>query len=126
MRVPIDDLIHNDKITMNFFRRRKNLELNPDNPTYKVSYLGNIATGSARPQRQSFHGVDEVLKALNRLWAAHLMRSNRIGMQLTVCNDGLKVMTDQYGLVEYWAHRITFCGVHFPRFSISLCLDLPA
>merc|ERR1712156_196956 len=30
-------------------------------------------------------------------------------MKVTVCASGLKAVTKEHGLTEYWAHRITFC-----------------
>ncbi|KAK7870209.1 hypothetical protein R5R35_012756 [Gryllus longicercus] len=38
-------------------------------------------------------------------------------MKLTVCNAGLKAVTKEHGLTEYWSHRITYCAApsSFPR-----------
>ncbi|KAJ8979523.1 hypothetical protein NQ317_004127 [Molorchus minor] len=82
----------------------------PD-PTYRVSYLGNVVTGWAK-------GEGCVEKPLATLWRNYTQSSRPdVRMQLTVCAGGLKATTKDHGLTEYWAHRLTTCAApsQFPR-----------
>lgn len=59
--------------------------------------------------------------ALATLWSNyHTNIKQDINMTLTVCNSGLKAMTKEYGLMEYWANRITYCTVH-PQYPRVFC-----
>lgn len=37
--------------------------------------------------------------------------------QVTICGAGLRAVTREHGLTEYWAHRVTYCAAHpaYPR-----------
>lgn len=80
-------------------------------PTYKVVYLGNVLTGWAK-------GDGCVDKPLATLWRNYC-QSNRqdISMKVTICGAGLRAVTREHGLTEYWAHRVTYCAAHpaYPR-----------
>lgn len=120
---------------MKFWQKRKKLEISDTDHVYKVVYLGNVATNWAK-------GESTLEKPLTTLWknycnnyanfyaknssqaaidgkkaAAAKFQSKQILMKLTICNQGLKALTREFGLTEYWANRITFCGTssHFPR-----------
>merc|ERR1712226_1718175 len=43
-----------------------------------------------------------------------------IMMKGTVCASGLKAVTKEHGLTEYWAHRVTFCQAE-PSYPKVFC-----
>ncbi|KAK3864989.1 hypothetical protein Pcinc_029362, partial [Petrolisthes cinctipes] len=57
-------------------------------------------------------------KPLATLWRNYC-QSNRqdIAMKVTICGGGLRAVTREHGLTEYWAHRVTYCLAHpaYPR-----------
>ncbi|KAH1001967.1 hypothetical protein HUJ04_005919 [Dendroctonus ponderosae] len=80
-------------------------------PTYHVAYLGNVVTGWAK-------GEGCIEKPLATLWRNYIQSSRPdVNMHLTVCGGGLKAVTKNHGLTEYWAHRLTTCAspAEFPR-----------
>ncbi|XP_066260590.1 uncharacterized protein [Euwallacea similis] len=80
-------------------------------PTYHVAYLGNVVTGWAK-------GDGCIEKPLATLWRNYIQSSRPdVSMQLTVSGGGLKAVTKNHGLTEYWAHRLTTCAApaEFPR-----------
>lgn len=79
--------------------------------TYFVAYLGNVVTGWAK-------GDGCIEKPLTTLWRNYTQSSRPdVNMQLTVSGGGLKAVTKNHGLTEYWAHRLTTCAApnDFPR-----------
>lgn len=73
--------------------------------SHKVTYLGNVLTAWAK-------GDPSVNRALDTLWTNYTNKKcngNEIQMRLTICNQGLKAQTKQFGLTEYWANRVTYC-----------------
>ena len=49
-------------------------------------------------------------KPLATLWKNYTSTEKpNILMKVTVCASGLKAVTKEHGLTEYWANRITFC-----------------
>jgi len=49
-------------------------------------------------------------KPLATLWKNYTgTEKPNILMKVTVCASGLKAVTKEHGLTEYWANRITFC-----------------
>lgn len=93
-------------------RRSQTLTITEYDPTYKVVYLGNVLTPWAG---KSDGCVD---KPLTTLWKNYAATSKPdIQMKLTVCNSGLKAVTKEHGLTEYWANRVTYCTGHaqYPR-----------
>lgn len=122
---------------MKFWQKRKKLEISDTDQVYKVIYLGNVVTNWAK-------GESTLEKPLTTLWKNYCnnyanfyaknvsigngdinnrksnqnkFQSKQILMKLTICNQGLKALTREFGLTEYWANRITFCGQsnNFPR-----------
>ncbi|KAK8753073.1 hypothetical protein OTU49_002376 [Cherax quadricarinatus] len=91
--------------------RKKSVTITEYDPTYKVVYLGNVLTGWAK-------GEGCVDKPLATLWRNYY-QSNRqdIAMKVTICGAGLRAVTREHGLTEYWAHRVTYCVAHpaYPR-----------
>ncbi|XP_064105356.1 protein FAM43A-like [Macrobrachium nipponense] len=91
--------------------RKKSVTITEYDPTYKVVYLGNVLTGWAK-------GDGCVDKPLATLWRNYC-QSNRqdISMKVTICGAGLRAVTHEHGLTEYWAHRVTYCAAHpaYPR-----------
>ncbi|CAH1128390.1 unnamed protein product [Ceutorhynchus assimilis] len=80
-------------------------------PTYHVAYLGNVITGWAK-------GDGCIEKPLATLWRNYIQSSRPdVNMHLTVSGGGLKAVTKNHGLTEYWAHRLTTCAApeEFPR-----------
>lgn len=122
---------------MKFWQKRKKLEISESEQVYKVIYLGNVVTSWAK-------GESTLEKPLTTLWKNYCnnyasfyakngnnpneqnqskssttkqFQAKQILMKLTICNQGLKALTREFGLTEYWANRITFCGQNsnFPR-----------
>lgn len=85
----------------NKFWNKKSVTITEYDPTYKVVYLGNVLTPWAK-------GEGCVDKPLATLWKNYCTNVKQdIHMKLTVCNSGLKAVTKEHGLTEYWASRIT-------------------
>ncbi len=60
-------------------------------------------------------------KPLNTLWRNHIGSDKpHIVMKLTISAQGLKAVTKEHGLTEYWAHRITFCAAD-PNYPKVFC-----
>lgn len=59
-----------------------------------------------------------VEKPLSTLWKNYTGSSKPdVPMKVTVTQAGLKAVTKEHGLTEYWSHRITYCAApaSFPR-----------
>jgi hypothetical protein len=57
-------------------------------------------------------------KPLSTLWRNHIGSDKPdIVMKVTVVSSGLRAITKEHGLTEYWANRITYCTAHpsYPR-----------
>lgn len=68
-----------------------------------------------------FPGDGCVDKPLATLWKNHMSTDKpNIMMKVTVCASGLKAVTKEHGLTEYWAHRITFCQAE-PSYPKVFC-----
>lgn len=94
--------------------KKKKVSLTDYDPVYKVIYLGNVLTPWAK-------GDGCVDKPLSTLWNNY--RSNvkhEILMKITICASGIKAITREHGLTEYWANRITFCYAH-PSYPKVFC-----
>ena len=66
----------------------------------------------------SVSGDGCVDKPLSTLWRNHISSEKPdILMKMTVVGSGLRAVTKEHGLTEYWANRITFCAAHpsYPR-----------
>ncbi|KAI1278381.1 Protein FAM43A [Halotydeus destructor] len=88
------------------FWKKSSLTINDYDPVYKVIYLGNVLTPWAK-------GDACAEKPLATLWKNYLNNTKRqVYMSLTICNSGLKALTREHGLTEYWASRITFALAH--------------
>ncbi|XP_045581002.1 protein FAM43A [Procambarus clarkii] len=91
--------------------RKKSVTITEYDPTYKVVYLGNVLTGWAK-------GEGCVDKPLATLWRNYCQSTRQdIAMKVTICGAGLRAVTREHGLTEYWAHRVTYCVAHpaYPR-----------
>lgn len=91
--------------------KKRSVNLTDYDPVYKVIYLGNVLTPWAK-------GQESVEKPLATLWKNYCLNvKHEIIMKLTICNSGLKAITREHGLTEYWSNRITFCTTHakYPR-----------
>ena len=65
-----------------------------------------------------FPGDGCVDKPLSTLWRNHISSDKPdIVMKMTVVGSGLRAVTKEHGLTEYWANRITYCTAHpsYPR-----------
>ncbi|XP_054711305.1 protein FAM43A-like [Uloborus diversus] len=83
---------------------KRSVTITEYDPTYKVTYLGNVITQWAK-------GDGCVDKPLATLWKNYCANvKHDITMKLTVSNSGLKATTKEHGLTEYWANRITYCS----------------
>ena len=57
-----------------------------------------------------FTGDSCTEKPLNTLWKNYTSNSKPdVQMKLIVTQSGLKAITKEHGLTEYWSHRITYC-----------------
>lgn len=57
-----------------------------------------------------FLGESCTEKPLNTLWKNYTSSSKPdVQMKLIVTQSGLKAITKEHGLTEYWSHRITYC-----------------
>jgi len=84
-------------------KKSSSAKLTEVDPSYRAIYLGNVLTGWAK-------GDGCVDKPLATLWKNHLgTEKPNIIMKVTVCPSGLKAVTKEHGLTEYWANRITYC-----------------
>lgn len=96
-------------------RRSQTLTITEYDPMYKVVYLGNVLTMWAG---KSDGCVD---KPLATLWKNYCSTSKPgTQMRLSLCNSGLKGLTKEHGLTEYWSNRITFCTGH-PQYPRVFC-----
>lgn len=84
--------------------KRDSADITPVDPTYKVVYLGNVVTTWAK-------GEGCLERPSSALWRNHCQGRGSIKMALTVSPSGLKAHTREHGLTEYWANRLTWCGV---------------
>lgn len=84
--------------------KRDSAEITPVDPTHKVIYLGNVVTTWAK-------GDGCLERPSSALWRNHCQGRGSIKMALTVSPSGLKAQTREHGLTEYWANRLTWCGV---------------
>ncbi|KAK6633216.1 hypothetical protein RUM44_003817 [Polyplax serrata] len=93
------------RVGMKKIWRRGSATITVEDPTYKVAYLGNVLTGWAK-------GEGCIEKPLNSLWKNYNGSSKPdVQMKITVTQSGLKAVTKDHGLIEYWSHRITYCTV---------------
>lgn len=96
------------------FWKKRSANISDYDPTFRVIYLGNVLTGWAK-------GEGCVDKPLATLWKNHMSTDKpNIIMKVTVCASGLKAVTKEHGLTEYWAHRITFCEAE-PSYPKVFC-----
>jgi hypothetical protein len=89
------------------FWNKKSFQVNQYDPCFKVIYLGNLGV--------QFWCKDEscLEKPLNTLWNNYLVNmKTEIVMRLTICNSGLKAITRQHGLTQYWSNRLVYCCSH--------------
>lgn len=86
--------------------------MNQYDPSFKVIYLGNLGI-------QIWSKDESCLdKPLSTLWNNYLVNiKTEIVMRLTICNSGLKAITRQHGLTQYWSNRLVYCCSHknYPR-----------
>ncbi|XP_049774056.1 protein FAM43A [Schistocerca cancellata] len=91
--------------------KRRSVTITEYDPTYKVAYLGNVLTGWAK-------GEGCVEKPVSTLWRNYTASAKAdVAMKVTVTGSGLKAVTREHGLTEYWSHRLTYCAAPaaFPR-----------
>lgn len=84
--------------------KKRSVTITEYDPAFKVVYLGNVITGWAK-------GDGCTDKPLATLWRNYCQSSKSdIMMKVTVTGSGLKAITKEHGLTEYWSHRITHCS----------------
>nr|XP_056721345.1 protein FAM43B [Euleptes europaea] len=91
-----------------FGGRRRTVELNPEDPTYTVWYLGNAVTLQAKGE-----GCTE--EAVEKIWAKSGGGAGGAKMRLTLGPHGIRVGPGEKGGPRrpghsYLLHRITYCG----------------
>jgi len=84
--------------------KRDSAEITPNDPSYKTIYLGNVVTTWAK-------GEGCLDRPASALWKNHCQGRGSIKMVISVAPSGLKAQTREHGLTEYWANRLTWCGV---------------
>uniref|UniRef100_T1J458 PID domain-containing protein n=1 Tax=Strigamia maritima TaxID=126957 RepID=T1J458_STRMM len=88
------------------FWKKRSVTITEYDPTFKALYLGNVVTTWAK-------GEGCADKPLATLWDNYCHSTKTYSsMKVTVTNAGLKAVTKEHGLTEYWANRITFCAAH--------------
>lgn len=93
---------------------KRSVTITEYDPTYKVTYLGNVITQWAK-------GDGCVDKPLATLWKNYCANvKHEITMKLTISNSGLKATTKEHGLTEYWSNRITYCAAP-PQYPKVFC-----
>lgn len=96
------------------FWRRNSASITEDDPTFKTIYLGNTITQWAK-------GESSVDKPLSTLWRNYCQSTKPdIEMRVTLSVCGLKAVTRQHGLTEYWNYRLTYACAH-PNFPKVFC-----
>lgn len=94
------------------FWNKKSFQVNQCDPSFKVIYLGNLGM-------QLWSKDESCLdKPLSALWNNYVVNmKTEIVMRLTICNSGLKAITRQHGLTQYWSNRLVYCCSHknYPR-----------
>ncbi|XP_076306779.1 protein FAM43A-like [Tachypleus tridentatus] len=101
------------KLKLKFWNKRS-ISISDCDSVYKGVYLGNVVTPWAK-------GDTCVDIALATLWTNYFTNVKQdTYMTITVCNSGLKAMTKEHGLTEYWANRITYCAAH-PQYPRVFC-----
>lgn len=89
------------------FWNKKSFQVNQYDPNFKVIYLGNLGI---QLWSRDEHCLE---KPLATLWNNYLVNiKTEIIMRLTICNSGLKAITRQHGLTQYWSNRLVFCCSH--------------
>lgn len=89
------------------FWNKKSFQVNESNPSFKVIYLGNLGIQLWSKDEQCLE------KPIASLWKNYVVNmKSEILMRLTICNSGLKAVTRQHGLTQYWSNRLGFCGSH--------------
>ncbi|GAB6026268.1 hypothetical protein CHUAL_012476 [Chamberlinius hualienensis] len=94
-----------------FWTKKRSVTITEYDPTYKVVYLGNVLTAWAKGE-----GCSD--KPLTTLWKNYCQNVRPdVQMKVTICNSGLKAVTKEHGLTEYWSHRITYwvAHPHYPK-----------
>lgn len=94
------------------FWNKKSFQVNQYDPSFKVIYLGNLGMQICSKDESCLD------KPLSTLWNNYLVNmKTEIVMRLTICNSGLKAITRQHGLTQYWSNRLVYCCAHknYPR-----------
>lgn len=94
------------------FWNKRSFQVNQYDPSFKVIYLGNLGMQLCSKDESCLE------KPLNTLWNNYLVNmKTEIVMRLTICNSGLKAITRQHGLTQYWSNRLVYCCCHnnYPR-----------
>ena len=89
------------------FWNKKCFQVNTYDPSFKVIYLGNLGMQFLSKDEQCLE------KPLSTLYNNYLVyMKTEIIMRLTICNSGLKAITRQHGLTQYWSNRLVYCFTH--------------
>lgn len=89
------------------FWNKESFQINQYDPSFKVIYLGNLGIQLWSKEESC------VEKPLSTLWNNYLVNiKTEIIMRLTICNSGLKAVTRQHGLTQYWSNRLIYCCSH--------------
>ncbi|XP_030078027.1 protein FAM43B [Microcaecilia unicolor] len=95
-----------------FRSRRQKVELNREDPSYTVRYLGNAVTLHAKGE-----GCTE--EAVRKIWAKSDFGGHSTKMKLSLGPQGVRMSPCDKGSKKpghaYLLHRITHCGVEAPQ-----------
>ncbi|KPP78906.1 protein FAM43B-like [Scleropages formosus] len=94
-----------------FRTKRQKVELNKEDPTYKVRYLGNAVTLTAKGE-----GCTE--EAVAKIWSKSDYGGQSTKMKLTVGPQGIRMSQDKGAKKPghlYFLHRITYCAADARR-----------
>lgn len=89
------------------FWNKKSFQINQYDPSFKVIYLGNLGMQICSKDESCLD------KPIKTLWNNYVVNmKTEIVMRLTICNSGLKAITRQHGLTQYWSNRLVYCCCH--------------
>nr|CAD7265861.1 unnamed protein product [Timema shepardi] len=83
-----------------------------------IEHSGSFSLDKATDLSKEYQCEGCVEKPLSTLWKNYTSSSKPdVQMKVTVSQGGLRAVTKEHGLTEYWAHRITYCSApsSFPR-----------
>ena len=92
----------------------RSAQISERDPIYAVRYVGNVLTPFMK-------GEGCIDRPASILWAKYRSKEHSgLELQLTVCGQGLRVVTKDQVVTKYRAHRILYAACHpkYPRLFV--------